>query len=59
MLFKEIIAVYSKNHVKDINTKFRVNECKSRWCILFPLGFKGLMSLQILQNLVLYKDNSA
>jgi hypothetical protein len=42
MLFKEIIAAYSENHAKDINTKFSVAACKSRWCIQLPLGLKGL-----------------
>jgi hypothetical protein len=26
-LFKEIIAVYSENHNKPINTKFRITDC--------------------------------
>jgi hypothetical protein len=32
-LFKEIIAVYSKNHTKPINTKCRISDCQSRWFI--------------------------
>jgi len=27
MLFKEIIAVYTENHTKPINTKYRVADC--------------------------------
>jgi hypothetical protein len=42
MLFKEIIAVYCENHVKPINTKWKVISCWSRWDIELPLGFKGL-----------------
>jgi hypothetical protein len=34
MLFKEIIAVYSKNHTKAMNTKCRVTELKHVVCIL-------------------------
>jgi len=30
-LFKEIIAVYSKNHAKPINTKCSITDCQSRW----------------------------
>jgi hypothetical protein len=30
-LFKEIIAVYSENHTKLINTKWKVTDCWSRW----------------------------
>jgi hypothetical protein len=37
-LFKEIIAVYSENHIKLINTKCRVNEHYSRW---LPFCFNG------------------
>jgi hypothetical protein len=42
MLFKEIIAVYSENHTKPINTKCSITDCKSRWLIWLPLGLKGL-----------------
>jgi hypothetical protein len=41
MLFKEIIAVYTENHTKSINTKWRF-DCWSRWDIHLLLGFKGL-----------------
>jgi hypothetical protein len=41
MLFKEIIAVYTKNHSKPINTKSRVTDFLSRWGIKLPLGFEG------------------
>jgi hypothetical protein len=30
-LFKEIIAVYTENCTKSINTASRVNNCKGRW----------------------------
>jgi hypothetical protein len=33
MLFKEIITVYSENHVKPINTKCSIADCQSRWFI--------------------------
>jgi hypothetical protein len=33
MLFKEIIAIYSENHVKPINTKCSITDCQSRWFI--------------------------
>jgi hypothetical protein len=46
MLFKEIIAVYSENYTKLINTISGQNEellnVKVRWYMLLPLGFKGL-----------------
>jgi hypothetical protein len=42
MLFKEIIADYSENHAKPINTKCSIIDCQSRWIIFLPLGFKGL-----------------
>jgi hypothetical protein len=32
-LFKEIIAVYSENHAKPINTKFSITDCQSGWFI--------------------------
>jgi hypothetical protein len=32
-LFKEIIAVYSENHAKPINTKCSITDCKIRWFI--------------------------
>jgi hypothetical protein len=41
MLFKEIIAVYSENQAKPINTKCCINDCQSRWFIYLPLGLKG------------------
>jgi hypothetical protein len=43
MLFKEIIAVYSENHTKPINTKCSITDCQSRWFIWVPLGLKGLI----------------
>jgi hypothetical protein len=33
MLFKEIIADYSDNHAKPINTKCSITDCQSRWFI--------------------------
>jgi hypothetical protein len=30
-LFKEMIAVYSENHAKAINTKCIITDCQSRW----------------------------
>jgi hypothetical protein len=33
MLFKEIIAVYSENYTKPINTKCSITDCQSRWFI--------------------------
>jgi hypothetical protein len=42
MLFKEVIAVCTKNHAKPINTKC-ITDCQSRWFIQFPLARKGLM----------------
>jgi hypothetical protein len=50
-LFKEIVAVYSENHTKPINTKWRVIDCRSRWEIYLPLGIKGLIQDTILQKL--------
>jgi hypothetical protein len=47
MLFKEIIAVYSENHAKSINTKFSITECQSRWFIYLPLGLEELIAVQI------------
>jgi hypothetical protein len=32
-LFKKIIAVYSENHAKPINTKSSINDGQSRWFI--------------------------
>jgi hypothetical protein len=43
-LFKEIIVIYSDNHMKYINTKCRATDWKSMWYIQFPLVFKGLIS---------------
>jgi hypothetical protein len=44
MLFKEIIAAYSENHTKPINTKCSITDCQNRWFIYLPLGFKGLIT---------------
>jgi hypothetical protein len=44
MLFKEIIAVYSENHAKPIDTKCSITDCQSRWFIYLPLVLKGLIS---------------
>jgi hypothetical protein len=41
-LFKKIIAVYTENHTKPLNTKCCIADCWSRWYIWLPLGFKGL-----------------
>jgi hypothetical protein len=43
MVFKEIVAVYSENHTKPINTKYSITDCQIRWFIQLPLGLKGLM----------------
>jgi hypothetical protein len=40
MLFKEIIAVYSENLAKSINTKCSITDCQRRWFIYLPLGLK-------------------
>jgi len=40
-LFKEMIAVYSENYAKPINTKCSITDCQSRWFIYLPLGLKG------------------
>jgi hypothetical protein len=32
-LFREIIAVYSENHAKPINTKYSVTDCQRRWFV--------------------------
>jgi hypothetical protein len=45
MLFKEIIAVYSENHTKPLNTKCSITDCQSRWFMLLSLGLKGLIEL--------------
>jgi hypothetical protein len=42
MLFKGIIAVYSENHAKPINTKCSITDCQSRWFIYLPLSLNGL-----------------
>jgi hypothetical protein len=41
-LFKEIIPVYTQNHTKSTNKKWKVIDCWSRWDISLPLDFKGL-----------------
>jgi hypothetical protein len=33
MLFKDIMAVYSENHAKPINTKCSITDCQGRWFI--------------------------
>jgi len=42
MLFKEVIAVYSENHAKPINTKCSITDCQRRWFIYLPLSLKEL-----------------
>jgi hypothetical protein len=42
MLFKEIIAVYSENHMKPTDTKCISVDCYSRWGTWLPLDFKWL-----------------
>jgi hypothetical protein len=32
-LFKKIIAVYTENHLKHMNTECSVSDCGSRWYI--------------------------
>jgi hypothetical protein len=46
-LFKQIISVYSENHTKPTNTKWRFIDCWNRWDIQLPLGFKGLLIYSI------------
>jgi hypothetical protein len=41
MLFKEIIAVYSENHIKPINAKFSINDCQNRGLYSYRLALKG------------------
>jgi hypothetical protein len=52
MLFKEVIAVYSENHTKPVNTKRYIIDCRSRWFILLLLRLKELMKLVVLQGSV-------
>jgi hypothetical protein len=47
MLFKEVVAVYSDNHTKPINTKRSITDCQSRWLIQLPLGLKGLKMVNV------------
>jgi hypothetical protein len=42
-LFKEIIAVYSENHAKPINTKCSITDCRIRWFIYLPLNLRGII----------------
>jgi hypothetical protein len=44
MLFKEVIAVYTENHMKSTHTKYTVTDNYRRWYINLPLGFKWVMS---------------
>jgi hypothetical protein len=37
MMIKKVIAVYSENHTKPINTKCSITDCQSRWFIYLPL----------------------
>jgi hypothetical protein len=37
-LFKEIIAVYTENHTRPINTKRRPTDFSSRWYKKLPMG---------------------
>jgi hypothetical protein len=41
-LFKEVIAVYSENDTKPINTKRSITDSQSRWFTWLPLGLKEL-----------------
>jgi hypothetical protein len=43
-LFKEIIAVYGENHMKHINTNWRVIVCWIGWDIWLPLGFQRVLN---------------
>jgi hypothetical protein len=42
MLFKEIITVYSENHMKPLCEQNKVTECYCRWYIQLPLGSEWL-----------------
>jgi hypothetical protein len=50
MLFKEVIAVYSENHTKPINTKRSITDCQSRWFIELPLGVRLWTELKCLSD---------
>jgi hypothetical protein len=56
IMFKEIIAVYSKNHTKPVNTKFTLNDGQSRWCIYFPFDFKWLV--HVIEQRIYFTDVS-
>jgi hypothetical protein len=43
VLFKEIIAVYTENLTKAINTKYTVAFCYGSWDIELLLDFSGLI----------------
>jgi hypothetical protein len=59
MLFKEIIAVYSENHAKPINTKCSITDCQSRWFIYLPLGLTGLSQWRIAIVFTTYRHQLA
>jgi hypothetical protein len=50
MLFKEIIAVYSENHVKPINTKCSITDCQKQMVHIVTARSKRLKNV-IKQNL--------
>jgi hypothetical protein len=41
MLFKEVIAVYSENHTKDINAKYRVAGVEAVGACYYHWPLKG------------------
>jgi hypothetical protein len=43
MVFKEIIAVYSENHTKPMNTKYRVKTYR----LTRQLGYRGLITFSV------------
>jgi hypothetical protein len=41
MLFNKVIAVYTENHTRPINTKYTVTDWYSRWYIILPVVLYG------------------
>jgi hypothetical protein len=41
MLFKKIIAIYSENRAKPINTKCSITDCQSRWFMVASYLFNN------------------
>jgi hypothetical protein len=49
MLFKKEVGVYTENYNKSVNTKYKIADCYSSWCVRHhPVTVTSAVVMQLL-----------